>query len=137
MNLLHFIIFSSMLFLGGALPSSASHAQSSTTNIQNFLEGQIGGPNVKLDQDEFGRTRGVVGNSHIDIVTDQQAGHTTGVVGGGRMNIYTDQFGNTRGIVNGQSVDLQRRAGGLLEGTIDGKRVVCDQDPFGSITCKK
>lgn len=137
MNLFNSIPFSLMLILGSALSSTASHAQSSTTNIQNFLDGQIGGPNVKLDQDEFGRTRGIVGNSRIDIVTDKQAGHTTGVVGGGRMNIYTDPFGNTRGIVNGQSVDLQRRKGGLLEGTIDGKRVVCDQDPFGSITCKK
>lgn len=117
--------------------STYSEAQSTSTNLQEFVGEQIGGPNVNLDKDEFGRTKGTVGENQVDVIKDEKAGHTTGTFGNSTVDIYTDQFGNVTGLIGGKSVNLQKRDGGLLEGNLNGKRIVCDRDPFDNIVCKQ
>lgn len=129
--------FLSISFLMIVANSAYSEAQSTSTNLQEFVGEQIGGPNVNLDKDEFGRTKGTVGENQVDVIKDEKAGHTTGTFGNSTVDIYTDQFGNVTGLIGGKSVNLQKRDGGLLEGNLNGKRIVCDRDPFDNIVCKQ
>lgn len=139
-NMLQFgsrVIFSITALLLIFMDPEYSEAQSSSTNLQEFVGEQIGGNNVNLDKDEFGRTKGKVGDNKVDVLKDEEAGHTTGLFGNETVDIFTDQFGNVTGMIGGKSVNLQKRDGGLLEGNYDGKRIVCDRDPFDNIVCKQ